>query len=409
MRVVLFHPAFETVGGAEILAAEQAQALRARGDEVRIVTFSYDPGRWANRFEGLPVDLIRKRHWRDLFISWDRIAKLRARGRRAQVRLRDAEVVLAYNYPCNAMLGRADTTARKVWQCNEPPRSLHLPEANPALFRRAKALREDGSFEDLASREFQRALLDYEEDLERDGKISARRRFDLESCAGLDAIFAISGFSRDNARRIYGRCNEEVVYPAVRFPGTTRTRTGLDRSGLQVLVHSRLEAFKNIDTVIRGFHRFRARHGSGCRLHVVGEGPCGPALKALAAELFPEGGVQFHGYLPLQELQSVYAACDVFTLLTLDEPFGLVFPEAAARGLSLIGPDHGGPLEILEGGRLGQAVDAFSPEALADALERVWKTDDADLERQREAADRSCRARFSLEAVLPPLVRALAG
>lgn len=409
MRVVLFHPSFETVGGAEILAAEQAQALRARGDQVRIVTFGYDPGRWAARFEGMPVDLIRKRHWSDLFVMWNRIAKLRARGRRAQFRLRDAEVVLAYNYPCNAMLGQADTGARKVWQCNEPPRSLHLQEANPALYQRVKGLRSGATFEDLASRDYQKSLLVYEEDLSRNGKIAARRRFDLESSAGLDAIFAISEFSRDNARRIYGRCNEEVVYPAVRFPLAARTRKGLDRSGLQVLVHSRLEAFKNIDTVLRGFHRFRARHGSGARLHVVGEGPCGPDLKALAADLFPEGGVQFHGYLPLAELQAVYAACDVFALLTLDEPFGLVYPEAAARGLCLVGPDHGGPMEILEGGRLGQAVDAFSPEALAEALERIWRTDDAAIERMREEADRSCRARFSLEAVLPALVRALAG
>ena len=42
MTVALFHPAFETVGGAEILVATQAELLRRANVDVCIATFAVD-------------------------------------------------------------------------------------------------------------------------------------------------------------------------------------------------------------------------------------------------------------------------------------------------------------------------------------------------------------------------------
>ena len=94
-------------------------------------------------------------------------------------------------------------------------------------------------------------------------------------------------------------------------------------------------------------------------------------------------------------------------LLTLDEPFGMVYPEAAAKGLLLVGPDHGGPLEILDGGRLGWVVDAFSPGSLAGPWSRcgAWTTPRWTAAARR--ADRACRARYGIEAVGPQLMALL--
>jgi glycosyltransferase involved in cell wall biosynthesis len=103
----------------------------------------------------------------------------------------------------------------------------------------------------------------------------------------------------------------------------------------------------------------------------------------------------------------VYDACDVFALLPIDEPFGMVFPEAAARGLLLIGPNHGGPMEIMDAGRVGWAVDAFSPEALADALHKIWTLSDAEVQKRRQAARNACVDRYSRKALWPQLRRLL--
>lgn len=407
MRLVLFHPSFETIGGAELLAAEQALHLKAEGHKVRLATLAFDSDRWRERLGNLPVDVIPKRHWTDLFRAWSRMAKLKARGKRAARFLGDSDVVLAYNHPCNAMLGVVSIKGRKVWQCNEPPRGLHMREANPYLYKRVTETEGTAPWLDFASQEFLTSMLNHEAALASKRTLYARRQFDLMATRQLDTIFAISEFSRDNARNIYGRCNEEVVYPIVRFSDRPRARRGIDRAGLNVLVHSRIEVLKNIDTVMRGFRHFKEHVCPGAQLHIVGDGPEKQRLRILAQDLLPEGGVRFHGYLPIDKLHEVYEACDVFALLPLDEPFGMVFPEAASRGLSLIGPDHGGPMEIMDGGKLGQALDAFNPEAVTEALERIWRSSNEDIERQREAADKACRSRFSAEAVMPALLKAL--
>jgi len=404
-RVALFHPSFAVAGGAEFLIATQASNLAADGMDLRLVTMAFDANRWSSRLAGVDIRTYSKRHWLDALTPWDRIGKIRRRALAAAPHLRDRDVVLAYNFPTNDMLGYLELPARTIWQCNEPPRGLHMREANPILSARVDACR--GSFEEDASAAFAPRLQRFDQSLTGRSSLRTRRDFDIGTTSRIDTLFAISAFSRDNARRIYGRCEERPVYPVVRFPEGGRTRRGLDKSGLQVLVHSRLEVLKNIDTVIRGFARFRATCPGSC-LQIVGEGAHRPRLEALAKELLPPSSFRFHGYLPDADLRTVYEGCDVFALLTLDEPFGMVYPEAAAKGLLLIGPDHGGPMEILEGGKLGWSVDAFSPEALAGALAEVWSLDGAEVERRREMADRACRSRFGIEAIAPQLKALLA-
>ena len=404
MRLAIFHPGFETLGGAELLAASEALFYQDQGLRPELVTLSFNEARWRSKLPGIPVKVVAKRHWTDLFQAWNRMGKLVSRGRRAAEALKDYDLVVAHNFPASTMLGAADIPARKIWQCNEPPRGIHRRQANPNLDARSRAL--TGPPLEDATRAFLPDAQKHDRWMARNSVQRARRDYDLAAAARLDLIYAISEFSRDNARAIYGRCAEEVVYPIVRFPEGGRTRRGLERSVRRILVHSRLEILKNVDTVIRGFALFAKASPVPCELHVVGEGPRKEDLQKLAEELCP-GAATFHGFLPTEDLRAVYEACDVFALLTLDEPFGMVYPEAAAKGLLLVGPDHGGPLEILDGGRLGWAVDAFSPEALCQALEEIWSLDDEEAERRRQAADTACRARFSLEAVGPKLLRVL--
>lgn len=405
MRLGVFHPAFETVGGAELLVAAQAQHFRNQGAAPEIVTLGFDEARWGERLAGIPVHTVEKRHWTDLLHGWSKLTKLRRRGLRVAKVLKSFDLVIAHNFPSSAMLGAAPIQARKIWQCNEPPRGIHRSEANPALMARVVATGGRGPEE--ATLAFVKGLKAHEEAMARDSSLRAHHDYEMEVVKGLDLIYAISEFSRDNARRIYGRCREEVIYPIVRFPEGGRNRAGLERTVRRVLVHSRLEALKNIDTVIRGFSLFQKASPVPCELHVVGTGVLRERLEHLAVSTCAQGSVRFHGYLSDQDLRQVYEACDVLALLTLDEPFGMVYPEAAAKGLLMVGPDHGGPLEILDGGRLGWTVDAFSPDALADALAQVWGLDDAEVDRRREAADAACRSRYGIETVGPQLMALL--
>lgn len=397
MKIALFHTSFKSVGGAEILALAQARHLRAAGDALDLLTFAFDRGRWGEALGDMGLHLVKKGTWVDFLVAWSRTHKLERRGQRAQALLRalDPDLVFSHNPVCCGMLAGSDLRGRKVWYCHEPPRGLYPRETDRCLV----AAREGGLYP-TASPGFR----EIEARWNRSTRETRRRiRFDQAGARAMDRIIANSAFCRDNAARIYGRTDIDVVYPMVDFPSEVPPRQGLDRSGLKVLAQSRLEAAKNIDTVLRGFAAAAPRLGADPCLHVVGEGRERAHLEALALELGVRDRVRFHGFLGTPALREVQRACDVFALVPWDEPFGMVFPESAARGLLLVGPDHGGPREILEDGRYGWTAPAHAPEALGATLEAVWALSDGEADRRRAEADRACRARFAPEVIGPAL------
>jgi glycosyltransferase involved in cell wall biosynthesis len=390
------------VGGAEILALNQAKCLQSLGYDVRVVTCAVDMSRWQNQFDGMRLELIGaydRLDWLGGREIW-----LARRARRLSPALAGVDVAIAHNYPMSRVLGTAATKARKIWYCNEPNREIHLIAANPTLAANVESgthLSTDAVRFHLESRQRQRDPIPGI-----NHKLVWERNRDLASIDRLDVLCANSGYARELAIRTYGPRPFKVLYPVVRFPDRGTSRTGLDRNELRILVHTRLEPAKNVDTVLRGFAQFLATGRHRARLHIVGEGTSRERLQLLSAEIGIEESVTFHGFVSELELRQIYDDCEVFALLPVDEPFGMVFPEAAARGLLLVGPDHGGPFEIMENGRLGITSNVFSPDQLASAFERLLSLSDHEVDALRADADASCRNRFSAEAIGPQMIAA---
>jgi glycosyltransferase involved in cell wall biosynthesis len=396
VRLAVFYPQFGPVGGAELLVAAHARFFQSHGSDVAICTGQCDSQIWASRLAGIPLRTIpAPRSWADR--AYHRLETgIHELKRWAPKALSDRDAVVAYNFPTGPILGRARIGARKIWHCCEPPRWLFLREANPYVCSRLTAPRPKP--EPAAFAAFEQNLR-----LASPGRLAltrdARHRaFDRDGIRRVGEIWALSEYSRDTLAACYGRHDAHVVYPMVRFPAAGPSRRGLNRAAPRVLTHSRLETHKNVDTVLRAFAGFH-RRTPAARLHVVGEGAQRAALRELAQELGVAGAVTFHGFLPEPQLEQIYTECQLFVLVPFDEPFGMVFPEAAARGLLLVGPDHGGPAEILDGGKIGATVDACSAEALCQAMERVFRQSDAEADGARARADESCRARFGAEPV----------
>jgi glycosyltransferase involved in cell wall biosynthesis len=74
-------------------------------------------------------------------------------------------------------------------------------------------------------------------------------------------------------------------------------------------------------------------------------------LKTLAHGLGIASDVIFTG--PRPDVARVMAACDLFTMPSFEEPFGLVFLEAMAMKKPVIALDNGGTPEVVEHGRSG--------------------------------------------------------
>ncbi len=308
--------------------------------------------------------------------------------------LAKTDVAIAHNYPASSALGAALEPRVRVWYCHEPPRFLYPEEVSPFLSTNAeRAPTRHGP------RYYGQSMRSWFGALPLVGRRSPRRKAaDRHGIRGLSAIWANSEYTRANVRRVYGSLDVEVVYPTIDFSAPSAARSGLPREGLNVLTLTRLEWVKNLDTLVDGFARFRMRDDPRAVLHIVGEGAAKESLREQATRLGLTEAVHFHGFLDDARVSELAARCQVFACVPLDEPFGMVFPEAMARGLLVLGPDHGGPLEILDGGRLGEAVDALNPDAIAEGLLRLSRLSDVEADRRRSEALLAARQRFSREA-----------
>lgn len=160
-------------------------------------------------------------------------------------------------------------------------------------------------------------------------------------------------------------------------PEGARTRVrwelGLDGQFVALSV-GRLVPRKAHDLLLRAVAHLRHR-GVPVAALVVGEGPQRPILEALARELGVLDAVRFTGFVPEEALPLYYAAADAFVLPSRQLPqrdgvegFGIVFLEAGAAGLPVVGARTGGIPEAVEHGRTGLVVPQDDVEELAHAL-----------------------------------------
>lgn len=92
------------------------------------------------------------------------------------------------------------------------------------------------------------------------------------------------------------------------------------------------------------------------------------SLEALVKDLGIGDRVTFTGHLGDDLLAAAYAACEVFSLPSTREGFGLAAVEAWRHRKPIVVCDRAGVSDIVTDGVDGRVVDCAKPEALADAL-----------------------------------------
>jgi glycosyltransferase involved in cell wall biosynthesis len=146
-----------------------------------------------------------------------------------------------------------------------------------------------------------------------------------------------------------------------------RAELGASAEDVVVLSVARLVPEKGLDVLVEA----GATAGSPALLLVVGgDGPERAALEALAAAR----GVRLRvlGDVAWSDLPGVYAAADVFALVSRSEPWGVVVNEAAAAGLPLVLSDRvGAAPDLLEDGANGVLVPVGDAGATGEALRRL--------------------------------------
>jgi len=164
------------------------------------------------------------------------------------------------------------------------------------------------------------------------------------------------------------------------YPGAggkaVRERLGLGDRPVVVCV-SRMVPRKGQDTLIHAWPLVLATTPDATLL-LVGDGPYRNRLERMARHLGVDGSVVFTGAPSRAELPAYFDAGDVFAMPCrtrrrgLDvEGLGMVFLEAAATGLPVVGGDSGNSADAIRDGETGYVVPGVSVADLADRLKRL--------------------------------------
>lgn len=210
-------------------------------------------------------------------------------------------------------------------------------------------------------------------------RLPVARRALVRVTGRAEVVFAESSFAADKVRALI-----DPPPPILRVSGGVdlqrfgRAKPVQNPHGEPVILSvGRVIARKGFDTLVRALSLIKKR-GVDASLLVVGDGPHLRRIESLARSLEIERFVTLAGAVPWDLTPSYYAAADVFALPSRErfagtetEGLPLVFVEAAAAGLPLIGGRVGGIRDAVRDGENGFLVDGKDPAAVAEALVRV--------------------------------------
>jgi phosphatidyl-myo-inositol dimannoside synthase len=156
------------------------------------------------------------------------------------------------------------------------------------------------------------------------------------------------------------------------------------------------ERYKGHEQIFAALPALRARFPT--LVHVVaGSGDDRERLESRARELAgdPEG-VRFLGFVPEEDLPDLYRLADLYVMPSSQEGFGIVYLEAAACGLKVVGGAGGGSGDAVADDRIGVLVDPSDGKALVEAVVRLLGQGRAD----QAAVDPYRRSHFAATARL---------
>jgi glycosyltransferase involved in cell wall biosynthesis len=131
---------------------------------------------------------------------------------------------------------------------------------------------------------------------------------------------------------------------------------------------------------------------------VVGEDKVIPKMKELCLQEGVYDNFRFLGWKSQADLIEIYAQCDIFAMPSLTEAFGVVFLEAMAAGVVVIGANVGGIPEIIDDNINGMLINNNDSSMLENAILEILQNREI-MERLRTNEIRTAKE-FSVERMI---------
>jgi phosphatidylinositol alpha-1,6-mannosyltransferase len=206
-------------------------------------------------------------------------------------------------------------------------------------------------------------------------EVGARPRLARSALRNADSSIVISTFTQDLVRQLgVEDARLKLVTPGVDL-GPSPSRNGQVPDPPTVITVARMEErYKGHDVLARALPLVRSQV-DGARWVAVGDGRLRPTFEALVRANGCEDAAVFTGSLDDAERDAWVERSAVFAMPSRlpaarpgGEGFGIVFLEAGAHGLPVVGGNVGGAVDAVRAGVTGLLVDPTDHLAVADAL-----------------------------------------
>jgi len=144
----------------------------------------------------------------------------------------------------------------------------------------------------------------------------------------------------------------------------------LNRENVNLLFIGKFTKSKNVLRLIKAVEQLNI-DGIKCHLHMVGGG--GNEEKCIFEYIKSKNDFTFHGkILDRGKLMSIYQICDIYTMPSKAETFGLVYIEALSQGLPVVYTINEGIYGFYNNS-IGEAVNCESINEIAKGIEKIIK------------------------------------
>lgn len=147
-------------------------------------------------------------------------------------------------------------------------------------------------------------------------------------------------------------------------PGETPLKDG----DFKILTVARLHPYKGLEHLIKAMPMVR-RSRPEAVLYIMGRGPYGDSLKAVASSLKLKDAVRFvEATIPNYSMPPVYSSADLYVQPSIVEPYGIAVLEAMACGKPTVCSRVGGMMDTVDEHETGFLVRPADPVALASDI-----------------------------------------
>ena len=344
LKIAIFHPIFDEIGGAELSIVIVARELRKLGHKVDVfgvrVNSIFKEAKQLSNFSSFRI-------FHNAVIDFLAIHLL-GFGFLKILREEKYDIINPHHYPSpfiSVLLKKLGfTRAKIIWMCHG---------LNDVIYCKDKS--------HWGISQFTGKIIHY--------LLFPFRWIDKWSIKNIDAIVSNSKNIQVRVKEVYQR-DSFIVNPGIDSdifnPARVDARKYLVNRKCLLAV-GRLRKRKNFDFLIRVFKKIIDIFPNVV-LRIAGEGPEKENLAQLIHNLGLKGHIELLSNVSQEELARFYKACDIFVHPVVRyESWGMVILEAMAMGKPVVAINSSGPKEIIVNGQTGYLVD-FSPDKFAKKI-----------------------------------------